>query len=474
MERNDLPFGTISELAPRIAGKELSPVELIRIVLQRIETWNGTLNAYITVMAEEALESARQAEQEIVSGRYRGPLHGIPVGLKDLFATRGVPTTSGSGMLRDFRPPEDAAAVVRLKEAGAVITGKLNMHEFALGATNENPHFGAARNPWDTTRVTGGSSGGSGAAVAAGLCIAALGSDTGGSIRTPSAFCGIVGFKPTFGLVSKHGVTPLSWSLDHVGPMTRSVQDAAIVLETIAGYDPRDPSSVHRAFESYRAYTEKEIRGLRVGILNDPYYFENLDQEIERAVQRAVGHLEASGAAVTEIKVPELSLAMYAELVILSAEASAYHHNTLLTRAKEYGDDVRVLLQGGELLTAVQYLKAQQARRVIQEAFHRVFQQVDVLVAPTVPLVAPKIGETQFIANGRTAGETVTMACVRYAAPCNLAGLPSLSVPVGTVGPHQLPVAMQLIGAPFADGMVLQAGAAYERAAGFPFHAPVG
>ncbi len=453
----ELYYQTIGELAPKLQRKELSPVELTEAVLKRTEALNPKLNAYLTILEKEALQQARQAEQEIFSGHWRGPLHGIPIAVKDLFHTDGVKTTAGSAILRDFTPQENATVVQRLLDAGIVLTGKLNMHEFAFGVTNENPHFGDAHNPWDTNRITGGSSGGSAAAVAAGLSVASLGTDTGGSIRTPSSLCGVVGLKPTFGRVSKHGVVPLSWSLDHVGPIARSVEDVAILLEAIAGHDMKDPTSKKREIGSYRNALASGTRGLRAGVVRN--YYIGAEPDVENNFREAIKSLETAGLHVSEVEIPELDAALFAEMIMISAEASAYHHESLAASPTAFGADVRILLEAGELISAVQYIKAQQARRLIQEGFRRVFDQFDVLLAPSVPLTATPIGVRQLQTGGMPID--VTMAFVQFAAPANLAGLPSLSVPTG-LSAEGLPTGMQIIGKPFGEETVLRVGVEYE------------
>jgi aspartyl-tRNA(Asn)/glutamyl-tRNA(Gln) amidotransferase subunit A len=453
---------TISETASLIERKQLSPVELTRLYLERIETHNKQLNAYITILAEEALNEANQAESEIMKGNYRGPLHGIPIALKDLVYTKGVRTTSGSAMERDFIPAYDATVAAKFKHAGAILLGKLNMHEFAFGATSLNEHYGHARNPWDTERMTGGSSGGSGAAVASGLAMAAIGTDTGGSIRTPSSLCGIVGLKPTFGRVSKYGVTPLSWSLDHVGPMVRSVKDAAIVLQVIAGYDELDQTTVNEPVEDYASLMSKDrdLKGVRIGIPQN-YFYDAIDPEVDKAIKSAVDRMASLGAEVIPVSIPELELSMFAEMVTICAEASAYHHEQLISQSQRelYGADVRILLESGELLTAVQYIKAQQTRRLIQGGFLRQFAEVDILVAPTLPFTAPKLNETHVMIGG-TAIE-FTMECVKMAAPANLAGIPSLSIPIG-LSSAGLPMGMQLLTKAFHEKTLLKVGGVYE------------
>ncbi|MHB1651869.1 MAG: amidase [Desulfitobacteriaceae bacterium] len=465
---DELYYQSIGELAPQIQQKILSPVELTDAVLKRVEAENPKLNAYITVLGEEALEQARKAEREIMAGNWRGPLHGIPMALKDLFYTQGVRTTAGSALLKDFVPQENATVVNHLLDAGVILTGKLNMHELAFGATNENPHFGDAHNPWDGSRITGGSSGGGAAAVAAGLSVASLGTDTGGSIRTPSALCGVTGLKPTFGLVSKHGVVPLAWSLDHVGPIGRSVEDIAILLEAIAGPDAKDPTTKKKGVGGYRAALAQGAKGLRAGVVRN--YYLGAQPDVEKNLSAAVKALETAGVEIIDIQIPELDVALFAEMITISAEASAYHHENLAANPQSFGTDVRILLEAGELITAVQYIKAQQARRLIQAGFDRTFRQVDVLIAPTVPLTAPPIGMHHLQAGEKTID--VTMAFVQFAAPANLAGLPALSLPTG-LSSEGLPTAMQILGKPFAEETVLRVGAEYEAVSPFRGKHPI-
>lgn len=455
-----LYYKTISEIAPMLKTKALSPVELTTLLLERIAHVDKQLNSYITVMKNEALAQAKQAEREIAEGKYRGPLHGVPIALKDLLHTKGVRTTAGSQVLAENVPNEDATVVKKLKEAGAIIIGKLNMHEFAFGVTNKNKHFGNANNPWDVERSPGGSSGGSGAAVAAGLAFAALGSDTGGSIRTPSALCGIYGLKPTFGRVSKFGAIPLAWSLDHIGPMARSAKDLAIVLQAIAGFDHRDPTTVQVEVPDYVALLENRVSGLKIGMPTN-YFFDYLEEEIEVSVKEAIKKLESLGATIVDVTIPNLHLSEYSELVTIQSEAAAYHHDTLLEKSHLYGSDVRTTLQAGELVTAVQYLKAQQARRLIREEMLRIFEEVDVIVAPTVSMVAPKWKESFKTIQGES--KAVTAEFVRFAAPANLTGIPSLSIPTG-FSTYGLPIGMQLMGRPFQEGTLLSLATAYEEA----------
>ncbi|QOR85510.1 Asp-tRNA(Asn)/Glu-tRNA(Gln) amidotransferase subunit GatA [Geobacillus stearothermophilus] len=447
---------TISELSPLLKNKEVSPVELVDDVLEQIETLNNKLNAYIEVTAEKARKQAELAESEIRSGNYRGPLHGIPIAIKDILYVANETTTMGSKIHRNFRPTYSATVIEKLTEAGAVFPGKTNLHEYAWGATNNNPHFGPARNPWDPERIPGGSSGGSGVATAAHMTIASLGTDTGGSIRIPSSFCGIVGLKPTYGLVSKYGCFPLAWSLDHIGPMAKTARDAAYILEAMAGYDPKDPTSTDAPATSYSTQFMESVKGVKIGI--EPYFFDHVDEGVERAVKQAIASLEREGAVVENVRIPTLQYAQYAEMITILSEASAIHHNHLVEREEDFGDDVRFLLKLGELPSAVDYLEAQQIRLKLDHEFMEIFNKVDVLITPTIPFLPPKIGQDTVWING----EEVNFLdhIIRFTGPFNLTGLPVVTVPCGFV--QGLPVGMQIIGPVFGEGTILNVADVFE------------
>ena len=461
---NELCWLDITQLGRALREKEVSPVEVTHAYLDRIERLNPVLNAYITVTSDLALTQARAAEAEIQRGAYRGPLHGVPLGIKDLLDVAGVPTTMGSKILRSNVPSADATAVARLQDAGAVILGKHNLHEFAFGITSENPHYGAVHNPWNTERVPGGSSGGTSAAVAAGLCAAGLGSDTGASIRAPASFCGVVGLKPTYGRVSRAGALPLAWSLDHVGPLARSVADCATLLQAIAGFDPRDPGSAADAVPDFCVDLERGLAGVRVGIPRE-YFFETVEPDVERLVREAIQTLADLGASVQAVSLPHVSHAQVAGNVIMSSEAAAWHATWLRERAEDYGEDVLARIRGGRLVRAVEYLASQQMRTLIQQDFAQAFQQVDVIVGPTAPLVAPPIGRT-FEPGGQLNVSPRSIAN-RTTVPCNLTGMPAISVPCG-ISHDGLPVGLQIMAAAFAEPLLLRAAAAYEAAT--PWH----
>jgi len=454
---------TISELAPQIREGKLSPVELARETFARIHRLQPALNAYITVLEEQALEQARQAEREIRTGHYRGPLHGIPYAAKDLFYTKGVATTAGSKILKDFVPGYDATAIERLREAGAVLVAKAGLHEFAYGITNNNPHFGPVRNPWDQARIPGGSSGGSAAALAAGMCTFSLGSDTGGSVRIPASFCGVVGLKPTFGRISRYGVFPLGHTLDHVGHFAWSVADAALILEALAGPDPNDDSAAAEPPPKVDLPADPKLSGLRVGVPGN-YFFERLEPDVEKAVRAAVGKFRDLGAEIVEVEVAEIEDFTVLGRLILLPEATSVHRSRLKTRRADIGADVLALLDQGQFVPATDYLDAQRRRRELIRTLNRLFDQVNVIVTPTTPITAPKIGQGTVEIGGRT--EDARLAATRLVRALNMAGVPTLSVPCG-LDSRGLPIGLQIFGRAFDEAGVLRAGHAYEQASGW-------
>ena len=455
----DLTTLTIAEAARRIARKQLSPVELTQAALERIARLNPRLNAFITVLGDRSMAAAHAAEREISSGARRGPLHGIPIALKDLCATRGVLTTSGAKLLRQHIPPQDATVAARLAAAGTVLLGKLHMNEFAYGPDGGNVHFGRARNPWNLDCITGGSSSGSGAAVAASLCLGALGTDTGGSIRIPSALCGIAGLKPTYGRVSRDGITPLCWSLDHAGPMAKTVEDVALLLQAMAGYDARDPGSAQQPVPDYAAALNGDVRGLRVGVPRQ-YFYDALDPEVEGAVRQAIEVIKGLGASVHEVSWPSLRFATLAALVIVLAEASAFHESWIRTRAQDYAPDVALLLKWGLLLPASAYLKAQRLRALMCHEVTALWREVDVLVTPATMVAAPRPGALQVHVGGRQM--STREALLRLMRPYNLTGLPAMSIPCGFTSAG-LPIGLQIAGKPFDEATVLRVAHVYEQ-----------
>src|SRR3569833_19240 len=383
---------SLSELHHLIARREVTPRKATEACLQRIDERDGELNSFLTVCADSAREEADRLTRELAEGRCRGPLHGVPLALKDLFQTAGVRTTAGSTILRDWVPAQDATVVRRLREAGAVLLGKLNMHEFAFGGTNLNPSRNPSRNPHDPTRMTGGSSGGSGAAVAAGLCYGSLGSDTGGSIRCPAALCGIVGLKPTYGRVPRSGVVPLAWSLDHVGPMARTVTDTALLLEAFSGYASDDPATVWRPVPAYLRQVECGVKGLRLGVPRE-HFWEPMQPEVRAAVQEAIERLRNAGAEVRELSLPFLESARSAQALIIVSDAAAYHEERLRQQFNEYGADVRLRVLQGLAVRSADYLRAQQVRRQVVSDLLENLAGVDALLTPTVGIVAPRLDE---------------------------------------------------------------------------------
>jgi aspartyl-tRNA(Asn)/glutamyl-tRNA(Gln) amidotransferase subunit A len=460
MTDDELTGLTIATAGRLLRSRKLSPVELTEAYLARIRRLEPTLRAFITVTEALALEQARRAERELARGRSRGPLHGIPLSLKDLYCTAGIRTTAGSRILKDFVPDEDAAATERLRDAGGILLGKTNLHEFAAGVTTDNPHFGTCQNPWKLGHIPGGSSGGSAAAVASALGLASLGSDTGGSIRIPAAFCGIVGHKPTYGLVPRQGILPESWSLDHGGPMTRTAADAALVLQAIAGHDARDPSSSRRRVPSLARALRPDLEGLRVGVPRN-YYFDIVDEEVERAVRKAIRELGALGATVVDVRLPGIEAALDTCFVVAWAEAAHYHRPWLLTRSQDYGPDVRALLEGALLYLASDYLQGQRVRARIRHTLGEAFRKVDVLVSPAAPVAAPPIGRLETVLGGRQV--SVLDVAARLTCVANLTGEPACSVPCGFTG-DGLPIGLMIHGRAFEDATVLRVAHAYEQA----------
>ncbi len=453
---SDLPR-SLAGLSRELLARRLSPVEVVRDLLERIEV--DETNAFVTVTAERALERASWAEGEILAGHYEGPLHGVPVALKDLIYTRGVRTTMGSALYAGHVPGHSATVARKLEEAGSILIGKTNTHEFAYGPTGDRSHFGPTKNPHDPRRITGGSSGGSGAAVAANLCYGALGSDTGGSIRIPASLCGTVGMKPTFGRVSKSGVFPLSWTLDHVGPITSTVEDNALMLNALAGHDPEDPYSVDLPEEDFTRDLSRSVRGARIGIPQD-FYFEHVDEEVGARVREAVEVFASLGAEVREVEIPNLWDTLHAQRLILAAEAYAVHEEHLENDPESLGEEVSERLMEGERPRAYGYANARRRGMFATEEFDSALHGVDVLLTPTLPITATEIGQREVSIGDHE--EDVRSALTRFTGPTDLTGHPSLSVPCGT-NPSGLPVGLQLIGRRFDEAALYRFGHAYEE-----------
>ena len=448
---------TIGEAAAGLRARRFSAVDLATAAISRIDRLNPTMRAFITVTAPQALEQARHADHELATGHDRGPFHGIPVALKDLFYTKGVPTTAGSKVYQNFLPECNATVVEKLLAAGAVLLGKLNMHELAYGITSANPHFGAVRNPWDPRHSPGGSSGGSGAAVATHMVFMAMGTDTGGSIRIPASFCGTVGLKPTYGRVSRFGVLPLGFSQDHMGPLTRSVRDAALALNAIAGHDPLDPTSSRRPVVDYLPGEDCSIRGLRIGF-PEGFFFERLHEDVESAVRGAIARAQSLGAVVKPVCLPDMDALNAVARIVLLSEAAAVAEPFRENRG-QFGPDVLALLDQGRLVPATDYINAQRLRRKMRSQFEQVWQEVDCLITPATPTPAPRIGDITIRLGGRD--EDVRLATTRLVRGVNALGFPALSLPCG-LSASGLPVGMQIIGPAFEEALLLRIGAALE------------
>ena len=460
MNTLEICYMSAGDLSKLVQSKEISPVEIIEAHLTRIDATEPVLNSFITLLADQARKTARQAEKDIQAGRYKGPLHGIPVALKDLYNTGGVRTTSGSRIFDTFIPAEDCTVAAKFHQAGAILLGKLNMHQFAYGPTGENPDYGHMHNPWNPDMVTGGSSGGSGSAAAAGQCTITTGSDTGGSIRIPAALCGIVGLKPTYGLVSRYGLSALSWSLDHPGPMTRTVEDTAITMNVIAGHDPRDVASAKVDIPDYTSALTGDVKGLRIGIVKE-YFEAPLDPQVRKAVMDAISLLESMGAEVKEVSYPMFNQSQAISSTVLMAEATAYHRDLLEKDGHQLYKPVRQRLEAGLFISAAEYLRAQQARSIFDQQGRRLLDEVDLLAGPTEPITAPEILASKVMAGEQEVG--VVGALTQYTRPYNINGFPAISVPCG-FSDDGMPIGLQLAGRPFDELTVLRAAHAYEQA----------
>jgi aspartyl-tRNA(Asn)/glutamyl-tRNA(Gln) amidotransferase subunit A len=456
MQPNEICYWNITEAAAALRRKELSPVELTDRVLERIEAVDGKLHSFITSTADLARRQARQAEQELRSGNDRGPLHGIPIALKDLYITNGIRTTCHSAVLENWVPEIDATTVVKLQEAGTILLGKLGMHEFAFGGPSIDAPFPAVRNPWNTEHIPGGSSSGSGAALAAGLCYGALGSDTGGSIRTPSSHCGIVGIKPTYGRVSRYGVIPLSWSLDHAGPMARSVEDCATLLQAISGYDEKDPASANVAVPNFQSALKHGIKGVRIGVPRAGWFEEALgvDRETDSVFNQALEALKSLGATIIDLDGAPFALARKANQTILVCEAYTYHEKTFQQTPMKFGTSVRRRMLEGAFLSAADYITAQRCRAVIKERICANFSRVDVFAVPGAARPPEAFATMEPNEQNRRPN---------FTNPFNLSGLPAISVPCGFTSGN-LPAGLQIVAPPFEESTAFRVAYAYEQA----------
>ena len=471
MDKGEIPFLSAAELAGLIESRQVSPVTAAEAYLERIAAVDGRLRSYITVTGELALAAARRAEAEIAAGQYRGPLHGLPVAVKDQFHTAGIRTTGGSAILRDFVPAEDATAMARLKDAGAALLGKLNMSEFAMADIYQHA-YGTPRNPWDTARNPGTSSSGCGAATAAFLCATSLGEDTGGSIRGPANFSGLVGLRPTYGRVSRYGVMGGSWSMDTVGPISRTVEDAALTLQAIAGYDPQDPYTRDVPVPDYRAALTGDIGGLRVGVVRERMEAPNLDPEMRDAVTAAIGMLGELGAAVREVSLPLAPSAGAVTMAIIGVEWASLHRKVFEANLAEMDHNNRIRFLTGEVIPAPAYNKAQKLRALLRRQVLAALDDVDVLALPSgvgpAPLVesVPGVPSKEFALAGLNAR-------ISFTGPFNLAGVPAISVPCGFTA-SGLPLGLQLAGRPFDEGTLFRAAHAYERVTDWHRRRPAG
>jgi aspartyl-tRNA(Asn)/glutamyl-tRNA(Gln) amidotransferase subunit A len=469
---------TIKEASRLIKNKELSPVELTKAFIERIETFDKNLNTYITVLADSAISTAENAEKEIMNGNYSGPLHGVPIGLKDIFVMKDVAATCGSRMLENFVSPYDATVTSRIKKAGSVILGKNNMDEFAMGSSNETSFFGPVKNPWNMRKVPGGSSGGSASATAAGLCTASLGTDTGGSIRQPAALCGVTGLKPTYGRVSRYGMIAFASSLDQAGPLTKSVEDAAIILNVISGKDDYDSTSVDVEVPDFTKNLNGDIKGMKIGIPKE-YFVKGMDKDVENAVNKAIKDIESLGAEIIEISLPHTKYAISTYYIIAPCEASSnlarydgvrYGYRTpdadnlrdlfFKSRSEGFGEEVkRRIMLGTYALSSgyydAYYLKSQKVRTLIREDFKNAWEAVDVIVAPTTP-------ETAFNIDEKTDDPIKMYLSDVLTIPCNIAGSPGLSTPCG-FSSENLPIGLQILGKAFDEESILRVAHAYEK-----------
>ena len=463
MNKADIPFLSAAELGETIRKKEVSPVDACEAYLERIDAVDAKLNSYITLCRDEAMLAAHQAEQAISRGEHLGPLHGVPIAVKDQFWSKGIRTTGGSTLLADFVPEEDATVLTRLKDAGAILLGKLNMSEFATGNSVHHP-YGIPHNPWDLDRNAGTSSSGSGAATAAFLCATSLGEDTGGSIRNPANNCGLVGIRPTWGLVSRYGMLGASWSQDIGGPISRTVEDCAITLQAIAGPDPRDPYTAGARMEDYRAGLDDSIRGVRIGVVKEAVDADFLSPDMKAAVSAAIAHLGELGASIQEVSIPLMYQASAVTRAILGVESASLHHDWIRNRIGEYDHNVQIDFLTGALTPAQLYYKAQRLRELIRQQVFQVLAKVDVLALPSssepAAIFPSQAGlHSKEEARQRMAGRRSLTGVF------NLASVPALSVPCGfaSVNGKDLPLGLQLAGRPFEDALIIKVAHAYEQ-----------
>ncbi|MHB1653295.1 MAG: amidase [Desulfitobacteriaceae bacterium] len=455
---NNILGWSLSDLSEAIKNREISPVEVTKATLSVINEKNNELNAFITIMDEYAMQQAQKAEEDIQRGDYKGSLHGIPIGLKDLIYLKGIRTTFGAERYKDFVPDYNAEVVDRLENAGAIVIGKLNLHQFAYGTTGDRSYFGPTRNPLNLAKITGGSSAGSGAAVAGNLCYGAIGSDTGGSIRIPASCCGIVGMKPTFGRVSKHGAKTLSWTLDHLGPMTRTVKDNAIMLNYLSGFDSKDPYSVPSDDEDFTDRIEQGIKGITIGIPTS-FFFDIIEPEVQKVFDKTVETLRLLGANIVDVDLPHMDELLTAQQTIISAEGYAALGKEVQEAPWKLDEEVRSRIVAGMLVLASDYIKMLQVKHLAVDMFSKALRQVDVIFAPTLCALPTDIEQREMDFNGRKEHPRIF---ARLTGPTNTVGFPSISVPGGFAG-NGMSVGVQFIGAPFAEKLLYRAAYALEQ-----------
>ena len=455
MKHTDIFKLTVTEVSGKIRSKEISSVELTRSILEYAEKINPKTNAFISFRKEAALAEAEKADQEIRDGKYRGIYHGIPLAVKDNIYVQDEVTTMGSRIHKDFVPDADAAVISALREAGAILTGKLNLHEYAWGVTNDNPHFGPAHNPWNPDKITGGSSGGSAAAIASGASFASVGTDTAGSVRIPASCCGIVGLKPTKDLISKAGIFPLSASLDHVGPMGKTVEDVAALLNILV------KSAPNASAENYISGLHNDPENITIGI-NEDYYFHQLDDRVENLVRKQIDFLASEGVTIKPVKIPSLNLVAFIGYMTILSESFTLHDENLKNRLNDFGEDIQGLYKMG-IPGAVDYLKAQKSADVLRKEFQAVFTEVDALITPTLPVLPPDIGSPVVSINGQP--QDLNDHIMRFMFPGNITGLPSLSLHCGLA--DGLPVGIQVIGPEYGESQVLRIGKIIQDHVGF-------
>jgi aspartyl-tRNA(Asn)/glutamyl-tRNA(Gln) amidotransferase subunit A len=451
MELATLP---LTEAADLIQQRKVSPLELVEACLKRIDQSNPTLNAFTYIDADGARKQASALQSELEQGQYRGPLHGLPVAIKDAIDVAGIPTTVGSRLMLKNKAHDDAKIVESLRAAGAIILGKLNMHAWSFGVTNTTSHFGPTRNPWDTTRITGGSSGGAAAAVATGMCFAALGTDTGGSVRIPAALCGVTGLKPTYGRLSMRGVVPLSWSLDHMGVLTRTAQDVAAVMAAVAEYDEADPFSVNAPSHNDIPPINGDLSGYRIAFAFGDY-FDKASSDVADLVAHAGNTLKRHGADIGNVTIKHMQDAFDNSRIMLHADAAAYHRDRLASADHDFSDEQITRFEHGQSLSAVDYAVARRKQAVLKQKFRAFFKEYDLIITPTTPLTAVRLDDEDKLQAAR-------ILLGRFTAGWNFLGCPALTVPCG-LDTHGLPIGMQIIGAAWDESKVLNCGYAYQQ-----------